>query len=298
MEIKMQDRVYKVYLIINSHNEKVYVGQTYQDLKQRWKQHIRYSGFCKEKIYRAMRKYGVEKFEILLKFEVSTVEEADFKERELIKHYNSIKNGYNTQDGGRKGFKMTQRIKDIISKANKGKVRSELTRQRMSLANKGKKLSEEHKRKCSESQLGEKSAWWGRKHSIETKNKISQGNKGKVVSVKSIEKMRQSKLGKKASEKTKIKMSLARKGRKPSLGMVHSEEHKKKISIKSKNQLFPIKCIENNKVYVNAARAAEDLNIKKQSIADYFISKTKTASGFTFIKVSKEDYLTNLTSLN
>jgi len=47
-----------------------------------------------------------------------------------------------------------------ISKANKGKKRSEETKKRMSIAFRGRIFSEEHKRKLSESHKGSKSFFW------------------------------------------------------------------------------------------------------------------------------------------
>lgn len=267
-----------IYKITNLIDGMVYIGQTTGKPNRRWKQHL--SVKIKYHLHNSINKYGKDNFKFEVIDTANSIDELNILEKFYIKNFNCLfPNGYNLTDGGKNGLK------------------SEYTKQKMSLANKGKKLSEEHKKKCSESQLGEKSSWWGRKHSPETKSKISKGNRGRIVSDETIEKMKLSKLGKKASKETKVKMSLARKGRKSFLGTIHSEECRKKISIKSKNQLFPIKCIENNKTYINAARAAEDLNIKKQSIADYFFGKIKTANGFTFTKVLKEDYLANLNIL-
>lgn len=60
----------------------------------------------------------------------------------------------------------------------KGKHRSEETRNKISEANKGKHLSEEHKRSISEGQRGEKNHNYGKTKSNETKNKLSNAFKG------------------------------------------------------------------------------------------------------------------------
>lgn len=60
----------------------------------------------------------------------------------------------------------------------KGKHRSEETRNKISEANKGKHLSEEHKRNISEGQRGEKNHNYGKPKSNETKNKLSNAFKG------------------------------------------------------------------------------------------------------------------------
>lgn len=64
-------------------------------------------------------------------------------------------------------------------------------------------------------------------HSDETKKKISIGNRGKILSPESIARQAAKMRGRKATAATKVKMSLAKLGRK--IGP-HSEEHKKKIS--------------------------------------------------------------------
>ena len=60
----------------------------------------------------------------------------------------------------------------------KGKHRSEETRNKISEANKGKHLSEETKKKLSEVQRGEKNHNYGKPKSNETKNKLSNAFKG------------------------------------------------------------------------------------------------------------------------
>ena len=60
----------------------------------------------------------------------------------------------------------------------KGKHRSEDTRNKISEAHKGKHFSEEHKRNISEGQRGEKNHNYGKPKSNETKNKLSNAFKG------------------------------------------------------------------------------------------------------------------------
>ena len=51
-----------IYKITNTVNDKVYIGQTIQQLKRRWNQHCCYSKFSDVHLYRAMRAYGIDKF--------------------------------------------------------------------------------------------------------------------------------------------------------------------------------------------------------------------------------------------
>ena len=90
-----------IYIIKNTINNKVYIGQTRTSVNQRWSEHLRHAKYGDQVINRAMRKYGVDKFYI------ETLEICDFKvldEREIyyIDLYNSTdkSKGYNVSIGG------------------------------------------------------------------------------------------------------------------------------------------------------------------------------------------------------
>lgn len=88
-----------IYKIANSATDKVYVGQTTRPLQIRWREHLRDSETTDNRLYRAMRKYGRDKFFI------SVVEECDdalLNSREVfwISEFNSYKDGYNSTFGG------------------------------------------------------------------------------------------------------------------------------------------------------------------------------------------------------
>lgn len=96
-----------IYIITNSINEKVYIGQTIQSLKDRWQEHCRRPFSRSEtnmRIKRAIFKYGKENFSIK-ELERCKVEELNEKERYYISLYNSVKNGYNIAKGGKGGNK-------------------------------------------------------------------------------------------------------------------------------------------------------------------------------------------------
>lgn len=96
-----------IYIITNSINDKVYIGQTIQPLALRWQGHCR-PGFSKNeqnmKIKRAIRKYGKENFTIK-ELEKCLVSELDEKEIYYISLYNSYNKGYNSTKGGKSGSK-------------------------------------------------------------------------------------------------------------------------------------------------------------------------------------------------
>ena len=92
-----------------------------------------------------------------------------------------------------------------------GLIISEETKIKMSKAHKGKIRTEEHQKKLNLSQTGEKSFMWGKHLSEETKKKISTSSKGKII-----------------SKETRKKLSIAQ------TGMVHSEKRKNHSSKKTK----------------------------------------------------------------
>lgn len=94
-----------IYKALCMSTEKIYIGQTIHNLKQRIKKHFYESGLKRtqsNKFYNAIRKYGNHDFiwEILERFEENDEQimanRLDEREKFWIDHYDSIKNGYNT----------------------------------------------------------------------------------------------------------------------------------------------------------------------------------------------------------
>lgn len=90
-----------IYIIRNTINNKVYIGQTKTSVEQRWKEHLRHAQYGKQIINRAMKKYGVDKFYIEM-LETCDLEDLDYKEMYYIELYNSTdkSKGYNASIGG------------------------------------------------------------------------------------------------------------------------------------------------------------------------------------------------------
>lgn len=88
-----------IYIIKNTINNKVYIGQTIQPISIRFTNHKMASRIEDTKFYRAIRKYGEENFYIEL---LETVPFHDLNEREKfwIKYYDSYYHGYNSTLGG------------------------------------------------------------------------------------------------------------------------------------------------------------------------------------------------------
>ncbi|MBM7836489.1 GIY-YIG nuclease family protein [Clostridium sardiniense] len=87
-----------VYKIICKVNNKVYVGQTSESLKQRFSRHMGYQKYEHDtKFYRAVRKYGVENFEIFQIDTATNQDELDEKELFWINKLDAVNSGYNSK---------------------------------------------------------------------------------------------------------------------------------------------------------------------------------------------------------
>lgn len=92
----------RIYIIKNTVNDKVHVGQTKVSLKLRFQNHLSAARNGKDYIIgKAIRKYGEDKFYIEL-LEECTVEELNEREKYWIAFFNSTDNrsGYNISTGG------------------------------------------------------------------------------------------------------------------------------------------------------------------------------------------------------
>ena len=190
-----------IYKIINSINDKVYIGQTWQTIHKRFAEHKNRTGCVK--LYNAFNKYGRDNFSIEVVCYAVDQLDADYWERHFIRIHDSINNGYNIREGGSNG-KMSDESKKKISDANRGENNGMFGKEAWNKGktgimpepwNKGKlllPLSDKTKAKIGISNIG--------KHSMpktnEQKAKISLGL-----------------IGKKLSDETRRKMSEAAKGK-------------------------------------------------------------------------------------
>ena len=93
---------YKLYLVTNSVNSKVYVGITVGELDARLKQHFAAARRGRKSAFmNAINKYGEVAFQIeLLSDAARTYDDLQDQEVQEIVRRNSIRNGYNTAQGG------------------------------------------------------------------------------------------------------------------------------------------------------------------------------------------------------
>jgi group I intron endonuclease len=139
---------------MNKLNKKVYVGKS-ADIEKRWRQH-KTLPFTKSKgrdnclkLYRAIRKYGIDNFDFSIVKECNTIEELDQEEIDTIEKLQTIKYGYNITPGGSGPFG--------IHHPFFGKHHSEESKKKSSISHTGKKLgpaSAERKQKISRALKG------------------------------------------------------------------------------------------------------------------------------------------------
>lgn len=114
-----------IYKICNTENDKIYIGQTRRNIDIRWKQHLLSAKSNRDEntvLYRAMNKYGSDKFYIQLIKEYSfeskdeLIKVLNKEEIRYISEYNSVRpNGYNMQYGGKSPTESLKRPVDKYS---------------------------------------------------------------------------------------------------------------------------------------------------------------------------------------
>jgi group I intron endonuclease len=170
-----------IYCITNRLTAKRYIGQTRELLWDRWRGHRNAALGAPEQSYRArtaigkaMRKYGVDNFDLSILEICANPDDLDARECYWIATFGTMKpHGYNLSAGGNTSPRSPE-VGAAISAANKGRVKTTEWRAKLSAAHKGKKLSAEHRAQISQIQTG-------RKHSEETKRKRSEALKGRKL---------------------------------------------------------------------------------------------------------------------
>lgn len=177
------EKIWTVYIhtipkeITGYEHNKHYVGITSRKPEIRWANGNGYnpSGHYVSYFYNAIKKYGWENIIHKILYTNLTQYEANNLEQLLIKALKSNQKdyGYNIQNGGQAG-KMSQEIKDKISKAHIGIKMQEEVKKYLSDSRKGMKLSKEWIENRTKSQTG-------LKRSKETCKKIGEGQKIPII---------------------------------------------------------------------------------------------------------------------
>jgi group I intron endonuclease len=168
---------YKIYLIFNSVNGKLYVGQTIRGIEKRWKNHLFVARGGKDKypsqfsaLHAAVKKYGETHFIIKEVDTTTNRQELDVKEIMWIDCL--LNNGfilYNLTNGGGgiKNYHHSNDTKLKISKSHLGKFNS-------FYGKKHTKKTLDLLKKCHA----------GQKHSENTKKKMSDNHPNKIITEK------------------------------------------------------------------------------------------------------------------
>ena len=121
-----------IYKITNTINGKSYIGQTIQNVKERFYQHC--ATKCSQAIlnmviHKAINKYGKSNFTIEVIEEVESTNLND-RERYWIRYYDSYNNGYNSTKGGQDGIKLFKNLdtESIVREYKSGKSLREIGR--------------------------------------------------------------------------------------------------------------------------------------------------------------------------
>lgn len=158
-----------IYCYTNKINNKVYIGQTIQQLKKRHQNHINDSKNEKRKgnynthFHASLRKYGIENFSLEIIHFGKTLDELNYFEIFFIKKYKSLNKemGYNSASGGSNGWSCANKTEEEMNEIY------EKQRKRMSGENNpnyGKK--------------GEEHPFYGKHHTDECKKRQSELMKG------------------------------------------------------------------------------------------------------------------------
>ena len=187
---EMEENLNCIYMFTNKVNNKKYIGQTI-DFNRRLQQHLRESkkDSCKYPLHKAIKKYGIENFDIKILHSNLTKEEMDEKEIFYIQEYKTLDRnyGYNISSGGSYGNpyagKTKEEMKEIANKKSESR--------------KGIIFTEEHKSNISKNSYmkgitKEEHPFYGKHHSEESKEKNRQAHLGKIHTEESKQKIKKS----------------------------------------------------------------------------------------------------------
>ena len=184
-----------IYKIINTINNKIYIGKTIHSIDKRLKKHFYLADKKTNRyLYDAINKYGKENFKIEL-IETCKYELANEKEIYYIFFFKSNNKlfGYNMTKGGDGGKMQEESIKKMVLKKT------------------GTKMSEETKLKMSKSKAGKKTHLWSEKSKLKLSTSLKKcGHKPPIIYW---EKEKHPMYGKSHSEEVKQKLSEFRKGK-------------------------------------------------------------------------------------
>lgn len=118
-----------IYKITNDVNSKLYIGQTTKSLEERIRNHRNsFVSGVDNHLYRAMRKYGWDKFHFHIIAQVYDQDTLDELEAFYIAKYDTIRNGYNMAPGG----KLNTMYSPVVKEKHDSVMRSDAVRRKIS----------------------------------------------------------------------------------------------------------------------------------------------------------------------
>lgn len=242
----------RIYRIDNLENGNFYIGQTYKTLSQRFTSHKCEAnrGDVDSRLYRSMRKYGVDMFTIedveIREFETKQEAKTWMNEREPY-YISLLKPPYNTAPGG--------------------------------LGHTGVQWTEERKIRFRELMSGENNPNFGKEMSEETRQKLSDALKGRIISEETRKKTSETMKGVPKSEETRQRMSEAQKGREKPKG----KDSKKAVAIHQFDK-------DGNfiKEFGSLADAASELGCQRSGICFCLKGRIKSSGGYVWKYASQE----------
>lgn len=149
---KQMGKDFVIYKIQNKLDGKVYIGQTINGINSRMRSHLNSKN--KNGIDGALKKYGIDSFEITIVAKASSIYELNELEIKFIEDENCLApNGYNLHTGG-KNHTCSEITRERLRKSATGRVVSEETKAKMVKAGKAKVFTEEHRKNISISTSG------------------------------------------------------------------------------------------------------------------------------------------------
>lgn len=253
--LESNEKLWCVYMHKNKTNDKVYIGITSRDVKDRWG--FNGSGYGEQQMAfkRAIDKYGWDGFEHIIIATNLTLQEASDMEISLItiyksncRRYYNPSYGYNMTDGG---------------EGTSGRMCTEETK---------KKIRDKAKERLSNP---ENHPWFGKCHTEESKAKMSSVRKGKPAHNKGV----------KASEETRKKISESHKGINVGENNPNYGRGKAIVQLDKDGHIIA--------EHETVAEASRTTGISLNNIIGCCNGKSPTASGYQWIY--KKDYDPNKT---
>lgn len=202
-------RTWLVYLITNKVNGKVYVGQTSNGIKTRWRGHCAEAKRSNLRLYRALKKYGYESFDIRMIHGPSLSQEESnaLEVKEILNHRSTNPDfGYNYSTGGEcsaAGVKWSLTSRTERSRIMAGRKHSAETRKKISLAQMGLR----HGACSAETRAKIRTAHLGKPHSAAHRAKLSEALTGRRLSPETRARLSLAMTGKTLPDETREKIS-------------------------------------------------------------------------------------------